>query len=75
MTDSVSEALAATPKAVKSVSDEIVKLKESLGTASKANVVTSLIDSTSGRLLLLVGWDWEGLEIPGSQKRIFIILA
>ncbi|AVO99693.1 MULTISPECIES: phage tail protein [Enterobacter cloacae complex] len=55
MTDSVSEALAATPKAVKSVSDEIVKLKESLGTASKANVVTSLIDSTSGRLPV-VGW-------------------
>lgn len=55
MTDSVSEALAATPKAVKSVSDGIVKLKESLGTASKANVVTSLIDSTSGRLPV-VGW-------------------
>ncbi len=54
-TDSVSEVLAATPKAVKSVSDDLVKLKDSLGTASKLNIVTSSSDLTTGRLPV-VGW-------------------
>lgn len=58
-TDSTSEALAATPKAVKTVSDDLTKVKESLGTASKADVVTSMTDTTAGRVPV-VGWQGLG---------------
>lgn len=49
-TDSTSEALAATPKAVKAVNDDLTGVKESLGTAAKADVTTSTIDPTPGRI-------------------------
>ncbi|MCE9967234.1 phage tail protein [Lelliottia amnigena] len=52
---STSETQAATPKAVKAVNDELVKVRDSLGTASKANVVTSMSDTTAGRVPV-VGW-------------------
>ncbi|MGF6424436.1 phage-related tail fiber protein [Lelliottia sp. 489] len=58
-TDSTSEALAATPKAVKAVNDELTSVKERLGTASKADVVTSLTDTTAGRVPV-VGWQGLG---------------
>jgi len=58
-TDSTSEALAATPKAVKAVNDELTNVKERLGTASKADVVTSLTDTTAGRVPV-VGWQGLG---------------
>lgn len=52
---STSEIQAATPKAIKAVNDELVKVRDSLGTASKANVVTSMSDTTAGRVPV-VGW-------------------
>lgn len=54
-TDSNSEALSATPKAVKAVRDELIEVKNTLGTASGNDVVTSKTDNTEGRLPV-VGW-------------------
>ncbi|MGY0114808.1 phage tail-collar fiber domain-containing protein [Enterobacter roggenkampii] len=51
-TDSDSEILAATPKAVKTVSDEVTKLKKSLGTAATKDVQESRDDTTAGRVLV-----------------------
>ncbi|NTZ45230.1 phage tail protein [Lelliottia aquatilis] len=51
-TDSTSEALAATPKAV---SAAVKALKDTLGTAAKADVVTSMSDTTAGRVPV-TGW-------------------
>jgi phage-related tail fiber protein len=51
-TDSVSEALAATPKAV---SAAVKELKDTLGTAAKADVVTSTSDTAAGRVPV-TGW-------------------
>lgn len=51
-TDSDSEALAATPKAIKAVGDEVTKLKNSLGTAAGKNVQESRDDVTPGRVLV-----------------------
>ena len=53
--DSTSETQAATPKAVKAVNDGLTKVKESLGTAAKADVVESVTDVTAGRVPV-VGW-------------------
>ncbi|MCK6992807.1 tail fiber protein, partial [Enterobacter asburiae] len=52
VTDSVSETLAATPKAVKTVSDDVTKLKKSLGTAATKDVQESRDDITPGRVLV-----------------------
>lgn len=62
-TDSTSEAFAATPKAVKAVNDDLTKVKESLGTAAKADVVTSMTDTTAGRVPL-TGWHGLGGVAP-----------
>ncbi|WP_371973269.1 phage tail protein [Lelliottia nimipressuralis] len=62
-TDSVSESLAATPKAVKTVNDELAGVKSSLGTAAKADVVTSMIDTTAGRVPV-TGWMGLGGVAP-----------
>lgn len=62
-TDSTSEALAATPKAVKAVNDDLTKVKESLGTAAKADVVTSMTDTTAGRVPV-TGWHGLGGVAP-----------
>ncbi|MCK6697767.1 phage tail protein [Enterobacter bugandensis] len=51
-TDSTSETLAATPKAVKTVNDDVTKLKNSLGTAAGKNVQESRDDITPGRVLV-----------------------
>jgi hypothetical protein len=51
-TDSDSETLAATPKAVKTVSDNITKLETSLGTAAIKDVQESRDDTTPGRVLV-----------------------
>ncbi|RSA08961.1 phage tail protein, partial [Enterobacter hormaechei] len=48
-TDSASETVAATPKAVKAVNDELTKVKDSLKTASGKDVVASQTDTTAGR--------------------------
>ncbi|QFQ10772.1 phage tail protein [Enterobacter sichuanensis] len=55
-TNSASETLAATPKAVSAAVNE---MKETLGTASGANVVTSMTDTTAGRVPV-VGWQGLG---------------
>lgn len=52
VTDSESESLAATPKAVKTVNDDVTKLKNSLGTAASKNVQESRDDITPGRVLV-----------------------
>ncbi|QMM53883.1 phage tail protein [Enterobacter sp. RHB15-C17] len=62
-TDSTSEALAATPKAVKAVNDELTNVKERLGTAAKADVVTSMTDTTAGRVPV-TGWHGLGGVAP-----------
>ena len=62
-TDSTSESLAATPKAVKTVSDELEKVKNALGTASGKDVVTSQTDTTAGRVLT-VGYGGLGGTAP-----------
>lgn len=54
-TGSDDESKAATPKAVKAVNDTLTNVKESLGTASKADVVTSTTDTTAGRVPV-TGW-------------------
>lgn len=54
-TGSDSESKAATPKAVKTVNDDLQGVKKALGTAAAADVVTSDIDTTSKRLTT-VGW-------------------
>lgn len=51
-TNSDSETLAATPKAVKAVSDNVTKLEKSLGTAAKKDVQESRDDITAGRVLV-----------------------
>lgn len=51
-TDSDSETLAATPKAVKTVSENVTKLEKSLGTAATKNVQESRDDITAGRVLV-----------------------
>ncbi len=56
---STSETQAATPKAIKAVNDELVKVRDSLGTASKADIVTSTDDITPGRVPV-VGWKGLG---------------
>ncbi|MHA0920541.1 tail fiber protein [Enterobacter cloacae] len=61
-TNSTSEVLAATPKAVSAAVKEI---KETLGTASGANVVTSMTDTTAGRVPV-VGWMGLGVGNSGS---------
>lgn len=61
-TNSTSEVLAATPKAVSAAVKEI---KETLGTASGANVVTSMTDTTAGRVPV-VGWMGWGVGNSGS---------
>lgn len=50
-TDSSSESLAATPKAVKTVNDDLQKVKQTLGTAASCDVTASRYDATSGRVL------------------------
>jgi hypothetical protein len=62
-TDSTSEAIAATPKAIKTVNDDLTKVKESLGTAAKADVVTSMTDTTTGRVPV-TGWHGLGGVAP-----------
>lgn len=62
-TDSTSEVMAATPKAVKAVNDELAKVKNSLGTASGKDVVTSQTDTTAGRVLT-VGYAGVGGTAP-----------
>ncbi|HGG9108865.1 TPA: tail fiber protein [Enterobacter cloacae] len=61
-TNSTSETLAATPKAV---STAINEMKETLGTASGANIVTSMTDTTAGRVPV-VGWMGWGVGNSGS---------
>lgn len=51
-TDSASESVAATPKAVKAVNDELNAVKKSLGTAASKDVQTSKDDITPGRVLV-----------------------
>ncbi|MCU7782233.1 phage tail-collar fiber domain-containing protein [Lelliottia amnigena] len=58
-TGSDDESKAATPKAVKTVNDDLTKVKEGLRTASKADVVTSDVDVTGGRVPV-VGWQGLG---------------
>lgn len=58
-TGSDDESKAATPKAVKAVNDDLTKVKENLGTASKADAVTSMTDTTAGRVPV-VGWQGLG---------------
>ncbi|MEC6622262.1 phage tail protein [Enterobacter hormaechei] len=62
-TDSASESLAATPKAVKAVNDDLTKVKNSLRTASGKDVVTSQTDTTAGRVLT-VGYGGLGGTAP-----------
>ncbi|MCY0807450.1 phage tail protein [Enterobacter cloacae complex sp. 2022EL-00747] len=62
-TDSTSESLAATPKAVKTVNDELTKVKNSLGTVAGKDVVTSQTDTTAGRVLT-VGYGGLGGTAP-----------
>ncbi|MDN8569328.1 phage tail protein [Enterobacter hormaechei] len=62
-TDSTSEEMAATSKAVKAVNDELAKVKNSLGTASGKDVVTSQTDTTAGRVLT-VGYAGVGGTAP-----------
>ncbi|ORC19388.1 hypothetical protein B1H42_14000 [Enterobacter cloacae subsp. cloacae] len=61
-TNSTSETLAATPKAVSAAINE---MKETLGTASGANIVTSMTDTTAGRVPV-VGWMGWGVGNSGS---------
>ncbi|MEA5217490.1 phage tail-collar fiber domain-containing protein [Enterobacter cloacae] len=49
--DSTSESLAATPKAVKAVNDDLKAVKESLGSSASRDVTASRYDATSGRVL------------------------
>lgn len=51
--------LAATPKAVKAVNDELTQLEEELGTAAFKDIVTSTTDTTAGRTPV-VGWQGIG---------------
>ncbi|HFK5806632.1 TPA: phage tail protein [Enterobacter bugandensis] len=51
-TDSSSESLAATPKAVKTVGDDVIKLRNSLGTAATKNAQEAPDDITPGRVLV-----------------------
>lgn len=51
-TDSDAENVAATPKAVKAVKDDVTKLEESLGTAATKDVQESRDDITPGRVLV-----------------------
>lgn len=51
-TDSDAENVAATPKAVKAVKDDVTKLEESLGTAATKDVQQSRDDITPGRVLV-----------------------
>lgn len=51
-TGSDSESKAATPKAVKTVNDDLTKVKETLGTAASKDVQTSKDDITAGRVLV-----------------------
>ena len=70
---STSETQAATPKAIKAVNDELVKVRDSLGTASKADIVTSLDDTTAGRTPV-VGWQGLGAATHsrmGSASQFF----
>ncbi|HAZ4813595.1 TPA: phage tail protein [Enterobacter cloacae] len=60
--NSTSDVLAATPKAVSAAVKEI---KATLGTASGANVVTSMTDTTAGRVPV-VGWMGWGVSNSGS---------
>lgn len=62
-TDSASESLAATPKAVKAVNDELAKVKNGLRSASGKDVVTSQTDTTAGRVLT-VGYAGLGGTAP-----------
>lgn len=51
-TDSTSETLAATPKAIKAVNDELTTFKKTLGTAATRDVQTSKDDITADRVLV-----------------------
>ncbi len=61
-TDSSSETLAATPKAV---SGAVKALKDTLGTSAPKDVVTSLTDTTEGRVPV-VGWMGMGVSNTGA---------
>ena len=51
-TDSDAEDVAATPKAVKAIKDDVTNLEKSLGTAAKKDVQESRDDTTPGRVLV-----------------------
>ncbi|MER1492641.1 phage tail-collar fiber domain-containing protein [Enterobacter cloacae] len=70
-TNSASETLAATPKAVSAAVNE---MKETLGTASGANVVTSMTDTTAGRVPV-VGWQGLGLAAQFRMGQVSQFLA
>lgn len=56
--DSASESLAATPKAVKAVNDDLKAVKESLGSSASRDVTASRYDATSGRVLQVGDYGW-----------------
>ncbi|MCX4177887.1 phage tail protein [Enterobacter sp. HSTU-ASh6] len=70
-TNSASETLAATPKAVSAAVNE---MKETLGTASGANVVTSMTDTTAGRVPV-VGWQGLGSAAQFRMGQVSQFLA
>ncbi|MFH2221414.1 phage tail protein [Enterobacter kobei] len=65
--NSVSESLAATPKAIKTVNDDLTGLKKSLGTSSTEDIVTTKDDTTAGRVPV-VGWMGLGGVAPRSKQ-------
>lgn len=69
-TDSDSEEYAATPKAVKTVNDDLSNLQKSLGTASKADIQTSKDDTTAGRALINGGAIALRSTLAGTDKDV-----
>lgn len=57
-TGSDSESRAATPKAVKTVNDDLQGVKKTLGTAAAGDVTTSPYDTFAGRLLKVGDYGW-----------------
>jgi len=72
--NSVAENQAATPRAVKMVNDDLTGVKNSLGTASAKDVVTSLSDTTAGRVPV-VGWMGLGATSPAAVSDANTITA
>ncbi|MDX6042591.1 phage tail-collar fiber domain-containing protein [Scandinavium lactucae] len=69
-TDSTSEGLAATPKAVKTVNDDLTGVKKSLGTAAIQDVTTSTSDPTPGRITKVGDGGLLGTALPVTDANL-----